>query len=59
MVRPLLLACTEGKGPDRYIFECERERTDERGLGKPHWRDWILHNVHRVCDLAQVPSGCG
>lgn len=23
--------------------------------GKPHWRDWIRQNVHRVCDAAEVP----
>jgi integrase len=47
VLRPLLLACAEGKAPDSYIFETED--------GKAHWRDWIIHNVHRICDLAKVP----
>lgn len=25
------------------------------GVGKPHWRDWVIDNVHRICDLAKVP----
>jgi len=47
VLRPLLLKCAEGKARERYLFEAED--------GKPHWRDWILHNVHRLCDLAGVP----
>lgn len=37
-LRPLLLACVEGKTGERYIFECERPH--EVGSGKPHLRDW-------------------
>lgn len=32
---------------DRYIFETED--------GKAHTRDWIIGNVHRICDKAKVP----
>lgn len=53
VLRPLLLACVEGKMPHRHIFECER--THEIGLAKPHGRDWVIDQVHRVCDLAKVP----
>jgi integrase len=52
VLRPLLLACAEGKSPDRYLFECEREQD---AIGKPHVRDWVLDQVHRVCDAAKVP----
>lgn len=51
-LRPLLLACAEGKTPDRYLFECEREQD---AFGKPHRRDWVLDQVHRICDEAKVP----
>ena len=47
VLRPLLVACAEGKAGDACLFETEE--------GKPHWRDWILHNVHRICNLAKVP----
>jgi len=47
VLRAYLVAACEGKKSDRYIFEAED--------GKPHWRDWILHNVHRICDKAEVP----
>lgn len=47
VLRPLLVSCAEGKAPESYIFETEE--------GKPHWRDWIISNVHRICDLAKVP----
>jgi integrase len=53
VLRPLLLACVEGKGANSYIFE--RERPHEVGSGMPHLRDWVIDQVHRVCDLAQVP----
>ena len=52
VLRPFLLACAEGKTPDRYLFECEREQDP---FGKPHTRDWVLAQVHRVCDEAKVP----
>ncbi len=47
VLRPLLVRSTADKQPDAYLFEADD--------GKPHWRDWILHNVHRVCDAAEVP----
>lgn len=47
VLRPLLVRSTADKQPSAYLFEAED--------GKPHWRDWILHNVHRVCDGAEVP----
>lgn len=52
VLRPLLLACAEGKTPDRFLFECEREQD---AIGKPHVRDWVLDQVHRICDAAKVP----
>jgi integrase len=54
VLRPLLLACVEGKAPKSYIFE--RERPHEVGQGKPHLRDWVIDQVHRICDLAKVPK---
>jgi integrase len=48
VLRPFLLACCEGKRPDRYLFEAED--------GKPHWRDWVRDNVKRICRLADVPE---
>lgn len=47
VLRPLLVACCEGKAAEAHLFETE--------AGKPHWRDWILGNVHRICDLVKVP----
>lgn len=52
VLRPLLLTCAEGKTPERYLFEREREQD---ALGKPHVRDWVLDQVHRICDAANVP----
>lgn len=52
VLRPLLLECAEGKADDRYLFECEREQD---ALYKPHVRDWVLDQVHRICDDAEVP----
>lgn len=51
-LRPLLLVLCEGKTPNRYLFECEREQD---AIGKPHTRDWVLDQVHRICDEAKVP----
>jgi len=48
VLRAHLLACAEGKSADQYVFEAED--------GKPHWRDWILKNVRRICRLAGVPE---
>jgi len=53
VLRPMLLECAEGKEPDRYLFECDREQDP---FGKPHVRDWVLDQVHRVCELAKVPK---
>ena len=36
------------------LFECERPH--ERAAHKPHGRDWVIDQVHRICDLAEVPS---
>ena len=33
---------------EAYLFESEH--------GKPHWRDWIIKNVRRICDYAEVPK---
>ena len=52
-LRPLLVACAQGKASDRHLFECERPH--ERAAHKPHGRDWVIDQVHRVCDLAEVP----
>lgn len=52
VLRPLLLACAEGKTGDRFLFECEREQD---AIGKPHVRDWVLDQVQRICDEAKVP----
>lgn len=52
VLRPYLVACAKDKAPERYIFEAEF--TD--GASKPHWRDWIRDNVHRICGLAEVPK---
>lgn len=59
MLRGYLLACCEGKTGERYIFEATypaSEITTRVTMpGKPHWRDWIIGNVHRICDKAKVP----
>lgn len=47
VLRPMLVACAEGKAGEAHLFETEE--------GKPHWRDSILDNVHRSCDLVKVP----
>jgi integrase len=47
VLRPHLVACAEGKATTSYLFETE--------AGGPHWRDWIRHNVRRICDLSGVP----
>jgi integrase len=51
VLQPLLLAAAGDKTSARYLFEAELEN----GVSRPHWRDWILHNVHRICDAAEVP----
>jgi integrase len=53
VLAPLLAALTAGRAPDRYVFECQRKH--ERDAHKPHGRDWIIDQVHRICDLAEVP----
>ncbi len=52
VLRPYLVALAKDKAPERYLFEVEYIA----GKSKPHWRDWILHNVQRVCGLAEVPE---
>jgi integrase len=47
VLRPLLVECAEDKAPEQYLFERED--------GQAHWRDWIIDQVHRICDLAKVP----
>ena len=47
VLRPLLVRSAANKKPDAYLFQADDE--------KPHWRDWIIHNVHRVCTAAKVP----
>ena len=39
-LRPLLVACAQGKASDRHLFECERPH--ERAAHKPHGRDWVI-----------------
>lgn len=48
VLRPLLVRAVKDKKPEAYIFEAEEE--------KPHWRDWIIKNVRRICRLAKVPK---
>jgi len=50
VLRPLLVQCTANKAPERHLFEADFRD----GVSVPHWRDWILHNVHRICDAAKV-----
>lgn len=52
-LRPLLSALAEGKGAERHLFECQRPH--ERSARKPHVRGWVIDQVHRICDLAEVP----
>jgi integrase len=47
VLRPLLVQFAEGKAPERYLFEI--------APGRPHDRNWIRDQVHRICDRAQVP----
>lgn len=51
-LRPLLAALAEGKAAERYLFECQRPH--ERAAHKPHGRGWVIDQVHRICDLAEV-----
>jgi integrase len=60
VLRPYLVACAKDKSPDRYLFEASYPAsviaTRVTEPGKPHWRDWIIGNVHRICGLAEVPE---
>ncbi|MEJ7598465.1 MAG: site-specific integrase [Kofleriaceae bacterium] len=47
VLRPLLVRIAAAREPSAYLFQADE--------GKPHWRDWIRENVHRVCDAAGVP----
>lgn len=51
-LRPLLVACAKGKAPDRHLFE--RHRKHELAAHKPRGRDWVIDQVHPICDLAEV-----
>ena len=46
--RPLLVRASANKKADEYLFATED--------GKPHWRDWIINNVRRICGLVKVPK---
>jgi integrase len=52
-LRPLLAELAADKPRDRHLIECERPH--ERAAHKLHGRDWVIDQVHRVCDLAEVP----
>lgn len=54
VLRPLLIARADGKGPTRHLFECERKH--ERAEHKPHTRDWVIDQVRRICGKAGVPK---
>ena len=61
VLRPLLVAQTEGKGPDRHLFETRQPKRRSRSgrppkPPKPHWRDWVKRQVRRVCSVAGVPG---
>ncbi len=47
VLRALLVRSAADKSPEAYLFEAED--------AKPHWRDWIIHNVHRIGTAAGVP----
>ncbi len=51
ILRPLLQRLTLTKEPHRHLFES----SFDDGVSKPHWRDWIIGNVRRICDAAEVP----
>lgn len=53
VLRPLLATLAEGKLHERHLFECQRPH--ERAEHKPHVRGWVIDQVHRICDLAEVP----
>jgi integrase len=48
VLRPLLVRAAADKKVDEYLFATED--------GKPHWRDWIINNVRRICGLVKVPK---
>lgn len=52
-LRPLLDAVAAGRARERHLFECERPH--ERAARKAHGRDWVIDQVHRICDLSEVP----
>lgn len=49
----LLAMCAANKAADRHLFECQRPH--ELAHPKPPGRDWVIDQVHRICDLADVP----
>jgi hypothetical protein len=52
-LRPLIAALVEAKTAERHLFECQRPH--ERAAYKPHGRGWVIDQVHRICDRAEVP----
>jgi integrase len=44
---PLLATCCEGRDATARLFAGKK--------GRPHTRNWIKEQVHRLCDLAEVP----
>lgn len=47
VLRPLLVALCDGRDRENYVFA--------RKDGGARCRDWIIANVRRICDAAQVP----
>lgn len=56
VLRPLLLAQAEGKGRDAFLFPAADPKKHKGPRHRrAHWRDWPRLQVHRICDLAEVP----
>jgi integrase len=55
VLRALLVAQADGKAPERYLFERKGSKKAEAVESKPHRPQWIIRQVHRICDLAKVP----
>jgi integrase len=49
----LIAALAEAKAAERHLFECQRPH--QRAAHKPHGRGWVIDQVHRICDRAEVP----
>lgn len=48
-LRPLLLARADGRPEDAFLLASR-----SRGESRPHRRTWVIAQVHRICDLAEV-----